>query len=132
MAEEKTLSPQEKKELRKAEERTVPGRFYLPTTDIHETAEELVVVMDMPGVEKDNLDINLKEDRLSVEGRVALSDYDGLEPLYTEYNVGHYARTFRLSREIDQGAITAQVADGILTLHLKKAQAARPRRIDVT
>jgi HSP20 family protein len=57
--------------------------------------------------------------------------YEGLEPLYTEYNVGHFARKFTLSKKINQQQIVAQVEDGILTLTLKKAKEAIPRKIAV-
>lgn len=132
MAEDKTLSVQEKKEAAKAEEKTVPGRFYVPNTDIYETEDALVVAMELPGVEKDAVEIKLEKDVLAVEGRVSLANYEGLEPVYTEYNVGHFTRSFSLSREIDQEGITAKVADGVLTLRLGKAKQVVPRRIEVT
>lgn len=113
-------------------ERLTPGRFYLPNTDIYEDGEQLVLTMDLPGVDKDNLEINLEKSLLSVEGRVTLDDYDGLDPVYTEYNVGHFARTFRLSSAIDQEGITAQIDDGVLTLYLKKRKESIPRRIAIS
>nr|VFJ75413.1 MAG: HSP20 family protein [Candidatus Kentron sp. FM]VFJ77224.1 MAG: HSP20 family protein [Candidatus Kentron sp. FM]VFK22162.1 MAG: HSP20 family protein [Candidatus Kentron sp. FM] len=130
--EKKNMTMPEKKPREEANERTSPGRFYVPDTDIYETENTLVMAMDLPGVEKENLEINLEKDVLSVEGRVALTDYDGLEPVYTEYNVGHFARTFRLSKQIDQEGITAHVDDGVLTLHLQKAKEPVPRRIAVS
>ena len=53
-----------------------------------------------------------------------------MDPLYTEYNVGHFARSFTLSNKIDQ-QISAQLQDGVLTLTLKKAKEAMPRRIAI-
>ena len=132
MADEQTLAVQHKKELEQKEEQTRPGRYYLPNTDIYETEEALVVTMEVPGVEKQNLDVKLEKDVLSVEARVTLSNYDGLEPLYTEYNVGHFARSFSLSETIDQDGISAHVADGVLTLTLQKAKEAVPRRIEIS
>nr|VFK01306.1 MAG: HSP20 family protein [Candidatus Kentron sp. H]VFK01321.1 MAG: HSP20 family protein [Candidatus Kentron sp. H]VFK04936.1 MAG: HSP20 family protein [Candidatus Kentron sp. H] len=131
MSEQKKLTTPEKKPQEEGGERTSPGRFYAPDTDIYETDNTLLMTMDLPGVEKENLEINLEKDILSVEGRVALTDYDGLEPVYTEYNVGHFARTFRLSKQVDQEKITAHVDDGVLTLHLQKAKESLPRRIEV-
>ena len=132
MATDKGLVAQEKKEFEKAEERTAPGRFFVPSTDIYETGEALFLDMELPGVEKENVDINLDKDVLSIEGRVTLENYDGLDPVYTEYNVGHFARTFRLSKGIDRDGISAEVNDGILRLQLKKAKEAVPRRIEVS
>lgn len=132
MSDERALDNVEKKELESAEEQTEPGKFYVPNTDIHETAEALVVTMEMPGVEKGAFDVQLEKNVLSVEGRVDLDQYDGLTPLYTEYNVGHYRRTFQISSEIDQGKIAASVEDGVLTLLLPKAEEQMARKIAVS
>ena len=59
------------------------------------------------------------------------SKYEGLEPVYSEYNVGHYARAFTLSDKIDQEGISAELDDGVLTLTLKKSKDAMPRRIAI-
>nr|VFK26020.1 MAG: Molecular chaperone IbpA, HSP20 family [Candidatus Kentron sp. MB]VFK33233.1 MAG: Molecular chaperone IbpA, HSP20 family [Candidatus Kentron sp. MB]VFK76104.1 MAG: Molecular chaperone IbpA, HSP20 family [Candidatus Kentron sp. MB] len=126
------LAAQNKKPQASHGERMAPGHFFVPDTDIYEDGEQLVLAMDLPGVEKNDLDINLEKSVLSIEGRVTLTDYDGLDPVYTEYNVGHFARTFRLSREIDQEGITAHIDDGVLTLYLKKKEASVPRRIMVS
>jgi HSP20 family protein len=131
MAKSQALEVKEKKEVVSKEEKTVPARSYLPTTDIYETDEALTVVMEIPGAEKKDIDVDLENDVLRVEGRIDFSKYEGLEPLYTEYNVGHFARAFTLPRKIDQQQITAQVEDGVLTLTLRKAKEAQPRRIAI-
>ena len=132
MARSQALEVQEKKELVSKEEKTVPGRYFVPNTDIYETEDALVVVMEIPGVEKKDVDINLENDTLRVEARIDYSKYDGLEPLYTEYNVGHFARAFALSSKLDQAQIGAELDNGVLTLTLKKAKEAMPRRIAIT
>ena len=131
MARSQELEVQEKKELVSKEEKTVPSRYYMPNTDIYETDDALTVVMEIPGVQKKDMDIHIENDVLRVEGRVDFGHYEGLEPLYTEYNIGHFARAFTLSSKIDQQQITAKVEDGVLTLTLKKAREAMPRRITV-
>lgn len=125
------LQVQEKKELVEKEEKTVPSRYYVPYTDIFETEDSLTLVMEMPGVEKDNIEVRIDDDVLEVEGRIDFSKYEELEPVYTEYNVGHYARRFSLSNRIDQGRIAASVNDGILTLVMPKAEEAKPRKIQI-
>ena len=125
------LAVQEKKELTSKEEKTVPARYYVQNTDILETEEALTVVMEMPGVEKKDVDVSIENDVLRVEGRIDLTKYNGMEPLYTEYNVGHFARAFTLSDKVDQHQITAQLDDGVLTLTLKKTKEAMPRKITI-
>jgi HSP20 family molecular chaperone IbpA len=110
-------------------EHTAPFRAFLPATDIFETEQALNVVLEMPGVGKDNVDVSIEDDVLRVEGRIDYGRYEGLQPLYTEYNVGHYVRSFELSGKIDQGAIKADMKDGIVTLMLPKIEKAKPRRI---
>jgi HSP20 family protein len=131
MAQSQQLSVQHKKELASKEETTVPSRYYVPNTDIYETEEALTLVMEIPGVEKKDLDVQLANDVLRVEGRIDFSKYEALEPVYAEYNVGHFVRAFTLSNKIDQDRISAEVAEGVLTLTLQKAKSAAQRRIQV-
>jgi HSP20 family protein len=131
MATAQELAVRDKKELVSKEEKTVPGRHYVPYADIYETDAALCVVMEMPGVEKKDLDVALEHDVLRVDGRIDFSKYEGTEPVYTEYNVGHYTRSFTLSSKIDQEQISAQLDDGVLTLTLPKAKEAQPRRISI-
>ncbi len=120
--------PKQKVERREA---TRPGAFFQPAVDIFETPEELVLVADMPGVMPDAVDVDLEGDQLSVEGRLRSEEYEGLKPLYVEYGVGGYYRSFTLGENVDRDGIKAQLKDGVLVLKLPKAQHARPRRITV-
>jgi HSP20 family protein len=131
MAERQELQVQKKREHETRDEPSIPARVFVPAADIYETAEALSVILEMPGVEKNNLDIQIKDGVLRVEGRLDLSKYQGLQPLYIEYNVGHYARTFQLSNKIDQDKIGAEMKDGVLSLLLPKAEEAKPRTIRV-
>ena len=125
------LTVRDKQELAQQEEKTIPGRYFLPAADIFETEEALTVVLEMPGVATNNVDVQIENNVLRVEGKIDHSAYMGIDPVYTEYNVGHYARVFALSDKIDQEAITARVEDGVLTLTLPKSKDALPRRITV-
>jgi HSP20 family protein len=125
------LALRQKQEVASKEERTVPGRYYTPATDIYETDSELTIVMEMAGVAKENVSVDLQNDVLRIEGQIDFSKYKGMEPVYTEYNVGHYVRTFSLPSKIDREKIAAHLDDGVLTLTLPKVQEAQPRRIAI-
>ena len=132
MAARQELQVQEKRELENKKEATIPARVFLPTADIYETQDALTVILEMPGVEKSNVDVRVEDGVLNVQGRLDLSKYQGLQPLYTEYNVGHYSRSFQLSSKIDQNNIGAELKDGVLTLTLPKVEEAKPRKIEVS
>jgi HSP20 family protein len=131
MASRQELQVQQKRELEKKEETTIPVRVFLPNADIYETNEALNVVLEMPGVEKNSVEVRVEDGVLKVDGRLDFSKYQRLQPLYTEYNVGHYSRSFRLSSEIDQNKIGAELKDGVLSLVLPKVEEAKPRTIQV-
>ena len=122
----------QKQEVATKEEKTVPGRYYTPVTDIYETESGLTIVMEMPGITKESVNVDLQDDVLRIEGQIDFSKYKGMEPLYTEYNVGHYVRTFGLPSKIDREKIAAQLEDGVLTLTLPKVLEAQPRRISIS
>ena len=125
------LAVREKREAATREERTVPGRFYVPPADVWETEDALAVAMEVPGVARDAVEIELEEGVLRVQARVDPARYGGMEPVYTEYGVGHWARAFALPDKVDRERIEARLEDGVLTLTLPKAAEARPRRIAV-
>ena len=123
--------PHEKQELER-EEATRPGRRYVPRVDIHETDDALWLWADLPGVDEKSLDVQLENGELSIEGSVAHEGYESLTPVYTEYNVGHYLRSFRLSDRIDIEKIEAKMTNGVLELQLPKLAAAKPRQIPIS
>src|SRR6476469_10078666 len=131
VAGQQELPVQQKREVDKAQEPTTPMRAFLPTTDIFETEDTLTVVLEMPGVDRDNIDVNVENGVLTVEGKINFSKYEGLQPIYSEYNIGPYRRTFRISSRVDQDKIRAELRDGVVTLVLPKAEEAKPRRIEV-
>jgi HSP20 family protein len=131
MADKQELQVQEKREVEKAQEQTRPTRAFLPTADIFETEDALTVVLEMPGVDRNNIDVNVENGVLMIEGRIDFSKYEGLQPVYSEYNIGPFRRSFRISSRIDQDKIKAEMRDGVITLTLPKAEEAKPRRIEV-
>ena len=131
MADKQELQVQEKREVEKAQEQTRPMRAFLPTADIFETDDALTVVLEMPGVDRNNIDVNVDNGVLMIEGRIDFSKYEGLQPVYSEYNIGPFRRNFRISSRIDQDKIKAEMRDGVITLTLPKAEQTKPRRIEV-
>jgi HSP20 family molecular chaperone IbpA len=132
MAGEQELQVQQKREVDKAQEPTTPMRAFLPTADIFENEDTLTVVLEMPGVDKSNIDVDIENGVLTVEGRIHFDKYKAMEPIYSEYNVGPYRRSFRISNRVDQENIRAEMRDGVITLVLPKVEEAKPRRIEVT
>jgi HSP20 family molecular chaperone IbpA len=128
---EQELQVQQKREVDKAQEPTTPMRAFLPTTDIFETEDALTVILEMPGVDRDNIEVSVENGLLTVEGKINFKKYEGLQPIYSEYNIGPYRRTFRISSRIAQDKIRAEMRDGVMSLILPKAEEAKPRRIEV-
>jgi len=126
------LQVQQKRELEKKQEATAPARLFVPTTDIFETEQALSLIVEMPGVDKSKVDISVEDGVLTIQGQIDFSKYEGMQPVYTEYNIGHYRRSFSLSNKIAPDQIAAEMQDGVLTLVLPKAEEAKPRRISVT
>src|ERR1700760_3821132 len=129
MASKQELQVQQKRDLETKPETTIPARTFVPTADIFEAEDALHVVLEMPGVEKDNININVREGVLSIDGWLDFSKYKDLQPLYTEYNVGIKSRSFRHPSVIDQNKIGDELQDGVLSLTLPKVEEAKPRNI---
>lgn len=126
------LSTREKQEL-KAEEGTRPGRWFVQDVDIVEDDDALWLWADMPGVEPDGVTVDVHDDVLTIEGRVATKDYEGLAPVYTEYNVGNWVRRFTMPPgSFDDAKIAARLVNGVLEVKLPKSERAKPRRIPVS
>ncbi|HEU4578451.1 MAG TPA: Hsp20/alpha crystallin family protein [Polyangiaceae bacterium] len=112
-------------------EQTRPGEVYSPATDIFETDEAITVLADMPGVKADALQIDLRDNVLTLTGRVARPESGYESELLREYQVGTFYRQFTLSERIDQAKIDAKLRDGVLRLELPKIERAKPRTIQV-
>lgn len=128
---EQTLSTYKKPE-QPQDEHTRPGRTYVPSVDICETPDSLLLRADMPGVDENSVEVNVANGVLSIEGWVSVKEYENLQPVYTEYNIGNYSRRFTLSNEIDTNRITAKMVNGVLELELPKAEKAKPRQITIS
>jgi HSP20 family protein len=112
-------------------ERTRETRCFIPRADIYETENEISVIVDLPGVDKNSLEISLEKNILNINGYVSQEDPEGYSLAFAEYQIGDYERSFRLSNQIDQNKIDATLNDGVLKLRLPKAEAAKSRKIAV-
>ena len=112
-------------------ERTRGGVYFRPSVDILEMPEELLVLADVPGASGDDVEVNFEDGLLSIYAQVKPRQSSEPEYLLCEYGVGDFFRTFEISEAINAGKISAECADGVLALHLPKAEALKPRRIAV-
>ncbi len=108
----------------RAEEQTLR-----PPVDIFEMTDGLVVVADLPGVPKDQIDINVHEGVLTIHGKVKQETVG--TPLRNEFELRNFYRQFRLTDEVDSENIRAEMKYGVLTVTLPKAEKAKPKRIEV-
>lgn len=130
-SEVKALQAKEKSEVSNATEQIKPGLVFTPEVDIFETENGLTVLADMPGVKPEDLDIDLKENVLTLDGDVRNSVEKEETELFSEYRTGKYYRQFNISEIIDQSKIEATMTEGVLRLILPKVEAAKPRKITV-
>jgi HSP20 family protein len=130
MSNESTLNKPTAEQAATAE-RTRNGCCYRPNVDILEQPDELLVLADVPGAKSDAIDVKFEDGMLEIHAAVTPRHGDDDEHLLREYGVGDYYRSFQVSEDIDSGKIAAEYADGVLTLHLPKAEAAKPRKIAV-
>lgn len=112
-----------------AEETRTQERYITPLVDIYETPEALVVLVDMPGVTADNLDVGVDNHVLTMRATAQHAAPAGA--VYREYELANYFRQFQLSDKVDESTIRAELKHGVLTIHLSKAEKARPRQITV-
>lgn len=107
------------------------GRVYRPAADIFETEDSVFVNVEMPGIDAGDVEITLENQMLSLRGALDGKSRDGWQPVVREYGEGDYERVFTLSDDVDADKIKARHTNGVLRLEVPKAEAKRPRRIEV-
>lgn len=127
------LTDQSQAVSRTASEKSIATRdttlYIAPPVDIYETEDALVVVVDLPGVNKNDVDIRVEDNVLTIKGK---ADYiPPADLLRGEFNLQGYYRQFQLSDDVDQSRISAESKNGVLTIHLPKAEKSKPRQIKV-
>lgn len=119
----------------KTETRRVPDtrsatRTIRPPVDIFETNEGLTVIVDLPGVQKEDIQIQIENDVLTIKGTP--KSQLNVEPFYREFDLCEYFRQFHLSDKTDQEKIKAEMKNGVLIIQLPKKEDAKPKQIPVT
>ena len=104
--------------------------WLIPAVDIYETDEQMTLIADLPGVAKDQLTLGIEQGILTLEGLTA--DIETSGGIYREFGTTGYSRRFQLPDTLDFDNVTAELRDGVLSVTLPKAAAARPRRIPIT
>ena len=131
MADAKELQVKEKQEIAAPAEQTRPGLVFRPDVDIFERDSDIVLLADMPGVAADSVEIDLRDDVLTLSGDVRPWEGGDESDILVEFEIGKYHRHFTLSDAIDQENIDAVMQEGVLRLTLPKVQKAKPRQITV-
>ena len=112
-------------------ETTRGGRVYRPLADIVEVEEGVKLMLEMPGVAPDDLDVTLEQRVLTIRGKVHPTAPEKLELVHAEYGEGDYERSFTMSDDFDPDKIDASLSNGVLTLTLPRAETAKPKKIEV-
>jgi HSP20 family protein len=111
-------------------ENTRNGKFFAPRVDISETATELLLVADLPGVKPDGIDLRYENGELVLRGKVATDRPQGM-PVLEEYDTGDFYRVFQIHETIDASKIEAEHKNGVLTVHLPKQESVKPKQVQV-
>jgi HSP20 family protein len=127
----KEIQVQQKQDVSGQKEQTRSGPVFIPAVDIFETENEINLVADMPGVKSDDLNIDLRDNTLTIAGEIAPFEGPNETDLVVEYEVGQYFRQFTIPEVIDQNKIDAHLNEGVLKLVLPKAEVAKPKKIEI-
>lgn len=124
---ESTIAKREESEVTRRGQQGV--EYYTPAVDIFETSDSIILKYDMPGVDKENLEITADKNLLTVIGNVAMDDMG--EAVYQETRIGSYRREFTLPDDVDTEKITAEIKAGVLTVTVGKPEKAKPKKITI-
>ena len=127
---EKTVQTNQETEMNAVSEQTrSDARYITPPVDIYEEGEQLAVVADLPGVDKESISLDMKEGILTIQGSAKATEPGS--SIYNEFEFVNYYRQFELSEKVDVDKISADYNHGVLKINLPKAEQAKPRKIEV-
>jgi HSP20 family protein len=108
-----------------------PSAYYTPRVDVAENGDAYLFQADLPGTQAEDVDVSYQDGVLTLQARVRQRWPDGARPLWSEYGLGHYYRSFELGPKVDPDGIKAELRDGVLSLYVPKAESAKARKIKV-
>lgn len=112
-------------------ERSSEDAALLPPVDVVEDAGGITLYADLPGVPRENLNVRVESETLTIEGEIALPNASGIEVTHAEVQLPRYRRAFTLGNELDSEKVDAEFRQGVLKLRIPKAEHAMPRKIEV-
>lgn len=118
-------------ETESARQSSEQERAIQPAVDIFEDELGITVQADMPGVAKDQVDIQIDKHTLTIEGYAKIPMPEGMEALYADVSSTRYMRSFSISSELDADKVEASMKDGVLTVRVPKREQFKPRKIEV-
>jgi HSP20 family protein len=123
----------ERTDIAKVEEALPERRNQLPTVapavDIHENDEEILLFADMPGIQKEEISINIDNGKLTIVGEMKMEKSGA--PGWEEFGDVEYRRSFSVPQTIDVAKVNAELKEGVLKLHLPKSEKAKPRQVEI-
>jgi len=125
-------APKEGEVIEKKDAQVLEEEFYIPPVDIYETGENLTLLIDVPGIVRENLNLTVEQNLLTIEAKQTPATPDkNVKWLWREHEGVSYRRQFRLGEEIDVEGIGSELKNGVLKVSLPKVKPAQPRRIEV-
>ena len=119
----------DERKMQAREETRASEKYLKPAVNIIETEEGLLLTVDMPGATKDTLNVNVEKGILTITAQVS-HDLPG-RPVYTEFELAPYYRQFQIPESLDHNKAVADFNNGVLALKIPKAEAAKPRKIEI-
>jgi HSP20 family protein len=123
--------PIEVRRVKPQETTASTGWFYQPRIDVIEDAEEILVIADLPGATRENVDVNFEDGRLRIHGHVSPRQAPEATYVIQEYGVGDFERELLVGDVVEAEKLSATMQNGVLTIHLPKSEKSKPRRIPV-
>jgi HSP20 family molecular chaperone IbpA len=111
--------------------RELPQRSIRPDVDIYEDEMGITLMADLPGVKKEELDIQVDSETLTIDGKAEIDMPEAMQALYADVRATRYQRSFSLSSELDGDKAEASLEDGVLSLRIPKREQYRPRKIEI-